>query len=113
MHTPKENKNETTHKRKQQKVSQTSKPQFVWQKIQKKGVRTIKVTINDAIKVVQFWCTKEDTEEPDFMNKINATFTQIAPSEKFKKVIYRSGNGDLLSATTELLRRNTPAHSMA
>lgn len=73
----------------------------------------IRITINDEIKVVQFWCNKEDTNAPDFMNKINEMFTKVAPNDKFKKVIYRSGNGDLLSATSELLLRNTHAHSVA
>ena len=96
-----------------QTVSPTNKTKNLCKTIKKKGVTTIRITVNEDIKIVQFWCGKEDTEAPGFTEKIEEIFAQIAPGDKFKKVIYRSGNGNLLSATSELIRRNLRPHSVA
>ncbi len=75
----------------------------------KERVRNIRITINDEIKAVQFWCGKSDSEDEGLFEKVNAIYNKIAPSKKYKKVIYRSGDGDLVSLTAELLRINLNA----
>ncbi|MBR3967068.1 MAG: hypothetical protein IKJ91_08355 [Clostridia bacterium] len=73
-------------------------------------MRYIRVTVNDELKAVQFWCSKSD-EDKDLFGKVNEIYDRITPSKKYKKVIYRSGNGDLVSLTAELLRINVNACS--
>ncbi|MBR4296312.1 MAG: hypothetical protein IKT56_05720 [Clostridia bacterium] len=71
----------------------------------------IRVSINNEIKAVQFWCGKSDSEDEGLFEKVNAIYNQITPSKKYKKVIYRSGTDDLVSLTAELLRTNVNAFS--
>lgn len=69
----------------------------------------IRITINNEIKAVEFWCGKSDYEKENFFEKINEKFEEISPGKKYKKVIFRSGDGDLVSLTAELLRINLNA----
>jgi len=74
-------------------------------------VRIIRVSINNEIKAVQFWCGKCDSEDEGLFEKVNAIYNRITPSKKYKKVIYRSGTDDLVNLTAELLRTNVNAFS--
>lgn len=66
----------------------------------------IRVSVNNEIKVVQFWCDHNDCADSEMSEKIQTLYNAYAPSNKYKKVIYRSGNGNLLTYTSELLRQN-------
>ncbi len=64
------------------------------------------VSINKDLKIVQFWCDSKEAEKPEFKDTVNTLFKEHAPSEKYRKVIYRSGNSDLLELTKDLLKHN-------
>ncbi|MGN0655112.1 MAG: hypothetical protein ACI4KD_09390 [Oscillospiraceae bacterium] len=66
----------------------------------------IRVSINDEIKIIQFWCTQEDTSDKNTNALIDKIFEQIAPDKKYRKVIYRSGNKNLVDCTSLLLKQN-------
>ena len=66
----------------------------------------IRITVNDEIKVVQFWCDKTDLLDEQLFEKIENLYKEYAPDAKYRKVIYRTGERDLLSLTSDLLRRN-------
>lgn len=70
-------------------------------------MRDIRITVNDTLKVVQFWCDKADcTDEKKLFENVQTLYTAYAPNDKYKKVIYRAGNHDLLGLTSDLLRNN-------
>ena len=63
----------------------------------------IRITVNDEIKVVQFWCDKTDLSDEQLIENL---YKEYAPDEKYRKIIYRTGERDLLSLTSDLLHRN-------
>ena len=69
----------------------------------------MRVSINNELKIVQFWCDSKEAEKPEFKDTINNLFKEFAPSDKYRKVIYRSGNGNLLELTKDLLKYNNVA----
>ncbi len=70
-------------------------------------VIVIRVSVNNEIKVVQFWCDHNDCADSEMSEKIQTLYNAYAPNNKYRKVIYRSGNGNLLTYTSELLRQNS------
>ena len=66
----------------------------------------MRVSINNELKIVQFWCDSKEAEKPEFKDTINNLFKEFAPSDKYRKVIYRSGNMDLTNLTANLLNHN-------
>ena len=77
-------------------------------------VIVIRVTVNDSLKVVQFWCDKADcADDKKLFDKVQTLYTAYAPNEKYRKVIYRTGNCDLLNLTSDLLRHNVRQEAAA
>ena len=63
-----------------------------------KEVIAIRISVNDELKVVQFWCTEDEA---------NISFDKIdIPFEKYRKVIYRSGKSDLNDLTAAIVKHN-------
>ncbi len=69
-------------------------------------MRAIRVTVNNDLKVVQYWCSKEDTQKDSFFEDIEKAYILFATDKKWRKVIYRSGDADLLDLTSDLLKHN-------
>lgn len=70
----------------------------------------IRVSVNDTLKVVQFWLTGSEAEDKSVMERIayysDENTTAAKKSDRYKKVVYISGNKPLLDVTGELLRVN-------
>ena len=66
----------------------------------------IRISINDDIKVVQFWFTREEGEAENRRQITDELFKKLALDDKYRKVTYISGSGDLFSSTNELIRQN-------
>ena len=66
----------------------------------------IRVSVNEDLKIIQFWCCKEDIEKETFNNDIETLYNTYAIDGKYRKVIYRSGSKDLASLTAALLHHN-------
>lgn len=73
-------------------------------------VIAIRVSVNDALKVIQFWLTGAEAEDVGVMNRIkkyaDENTTSPKNSERYKKVIYISGSKPLLDVTGALLKAN-------
>ena len=73
----------------------------------------IRITVNDELKVVQFWCDRTDLENENLFETVQNLYDEYTPDTKYRKIIYRTGERDLLGLTSELVRHNlnisTPA----
>ena len=69
-----------------------------------------RVSINEKLKLVQFWLTnEEDIETPNIAEKIEALFLLYKADSKYRKIIYHSGKKDLTAMTTGLIIQNQKA----
>jgi len=70
----------------------------------------IRITVNQDLKVVQFWLTAQEGEDNGIMNKIKSYADEHTTAKKkadvYKKVVYVSGTAPLVSSTADLLKRN-------
>ena len=71
---------------------------------------TIRISINDSLKVVQFWLTGAEAQDETIMTGIRAYSDEntntLKKADQYKKVVYISGHNSLLDASGELLRVN-------
>lgn len=66
-----------------------------------------RVSVNDNLKIVQFWLTSDETiGNPSIVEQIEKLFLLYKQDTKYRKVIYHSGNRDLTDMTIRLLKQN-------
>ena len=66
-----------------------------------------RVSINEKLKLVQFWLTnEEDIETPNIAEKIETLFLLYKADSKYRKIIYHSGKKNLTETTIGLLVKN-------
>lgn len=69
-----------------------------------------RVSINDNLKIVQFWLTSdENIENPSIAEKVESLFLLYKQDAKYRKIIYHSGTRDLSDMTIGLLKQNNKA----
>ena len=66
----------------------------------------IRVSINDSVKAVELWVTKEERASMDFMEKAVGIFKNNAKDKKYRLVIFVSGTAPLLPEVKALLKYN-------
>ena len=75
----------------------------------------IRITVNQDLKIVQFWLTAQEGEDNSIMEKIknyaDENTTAKKKTKRYKKVIYVSGVGDLVNLTADILKRNKKCSS--
>ena len=63
----------------------------------------VKITVNETLRTVSFWlCSDEKCDDAQISN----IFNTLKKDNKYRKLIYVSGTGDLLFNTRELIRAN-------
>lgn len=63
----------------------------------------MRVSVNEKIKVVSFWLLNNEEQDDE---KIDILFDKYKKDNKYRKVVYKSGTGDLFYNTKELLKNN-------
>ena len=70
----------------------------------------IRISINDNLKVIQFWLTGSEAEDETVLERIESysdEHTSAAKkSERYRKIIYISGDAPLWDVTADLLKYN-------
>lgn len=66
----------------------------------------IRITVNNDIRAVQFWCDKTESQDSNLLQNIEKLYSQYSPDRKYRKVIYRSGNENLADLTNALFSHN-------
>ena len=79
-------------------------------KILSTEVIKIRISINDNLKVVQFWLTSAEAEDETVLERIESYSDEhtlaAKKSERYRKVIYISGDAPLWDTTATLLKYN-------
>ena len=61
----------------------------------------IRISVNDEIKAIEFWVGNNENIDRRYINEIAS---QI--NNKYKKIMFRSGAGDLTKLTYDLFKLN-------
>lgn len=69
----------------------------------------VRLSINENLNIIQFWCSGEDTQKLTFEDGIQHLYCRLNAGKKYRMVIYRSGIRNLADLTGDLLRRNISA----
>ena len=66
----------------------------------------IRICINEDLKVIQFWLTREERDSVENLNLIKNYSDEYTINKNFRKVIYMVGNKDVVGLTSSLLKQN-------
>ena len=68
----------------------------------------MRISVNDKINVIEIWTTATERSSADFNKKLSEISDKITnpDGKKFKTVIFESGNGDLKTYTSALVKKN-------
>ena len=66
----------------------------------------MRITINQDLKIIQFWVTQKENNSTCFNEKVRKAVASLPNCEKFKTVIYVSGTQSLVDSTYDILKRN-------
>ena len=66
-----------------------------------------RVSINDNLKIVQFWLTNdENIDNPSIAENVESLFLPYKQDSKYRKIVYHSGTHALPDMTIGLLTQN-------
>lgn len=66
----------------------------------------IRASVNHEIKVFQIWCTEDERNIEGFFELVEQLVKKHNIDPKYKRVIYISGEKNLIELTADLLRQN-------
>ena len=66
----------------------------------------MRISLNERIKVIQFWLTHDDMKNENLYNEIDILYNVYCPDSKYKKIIYQSGIKDVTESTINLFKNN-------
>ena len=65
----------------------------------------MRVCVNPDLKIIQFWVTQSEREDEEFSSKLRCA-ASLSGCEKFKRIIYISGEQSLQDLTYDIIKRN-------
>ncbi|MGN0179672.1 MAG: hypothetical protein ACI4DY_09580 [Monoglobaceae bacterium] len=65
----------------------------------------MRVCVNPDLKIIQFWVTQSEREDEEFSTKLRSA-ASLSGCEKFKRIIYISGEQSLQDLTYDIIKRN-------
>lgn len=65
----------------------------------------MRVCVNPDLKIIQFWVTQSEREDEEFSAKLRSA-ASLSGCEKFKRIIYISGEQSLQDLTYDIIKRN-------
>lgn len=68
---------------------------------------TIRVCVNNDLKVVQFWLTKDEKENEEILACVKNYSDENITNKKYRKIIYTIGRENVLNLTSSLIKQNS------